>query len=44
MNKKELTELDIRTKFITPAVKRPGWNSPAIRSRIEGSGPHESYT
>ncbi len=26
MNKKDLTEADIRTKFITPAIKRAGWN------------------
>lgn len=25
MNKKDLTEADIRTKFITPAIKRAGW-------------------
>lgn len=26
MNKKELTETDIRTKFITPAIQDAGWN------------------
>lgn len=26
MNKKELTECDICTKFITPAVERAGWD------------------
>ena len=27
MNKKELTEQDIRTKFITPSILSLGWNS-----------------
>lgn len=26
MNKKELSEIDIRTKFITPAIKKAGWD------------------
>ena len=26
MNKKELSERDICTKFITPAVEKAGWN------------------
>lgn len=26
MNKKDLTETDIRTKFITPAIQKSGWN------------------
>jgi type I restriction enzyme, R subunit len=26
MNKKELTEADIRTKFITPALRQAGWD------------------
>lgn len=25
-NKKEMTETDIRTKFITPAIVKAGWN------------------
>ena len=26
MNKKDLTEADIKTKFITPAIKQAGWD------------------
>jgi type I restriction enzyme R subunit len=26
INKKQLTETDIRTKFITPAITRAGWD------------------
>ncbi len=26
MNKKELSETDIRTQFITPAIKKAGWD------------------
>lgn len=26
MNKKDLTEADIRTKFITPAIEAAGWD------------------
>jgi hypothetical protein len=33
MNKKDLTERDIFTKFITPAVRRVGWDEvPQIQS------------
>ena len=27
INKKELSEMDIRTKFITPAITNAGWDS-----------------
>jgi len=35
MNKKELSERDICTKFITPAIKAAGWNiqTPVIIGR-----------
>ncbi|NQV17321.1 MAG: hypothetical protein HQ534_02085 [Armatimonadetes bacterium] len=26
LNKRELTEADIRTKFITPAIEQAGWD------------------
>lgn len=26
MNKKQLSETDIKTKFITPAIKNAGWD------------------
>ena len=35
MNKKDLSERDICTKFITPAVKRAGWDEMAqIREEV----------
>ena len=35
MNKKKLTETDIRTKFITPAITQAGWDIQAqIREEV----------
>jgi type I restriction enzyme R subunit len=31
MNKKSLTEQEIRTQFITPAIKAAGWSDPQVR-------------
>jgi type I restriction enzyme, R subunit len=37
MNKKELSERDICTKFITPALRRAGWDEQGqLRGRGEG--------
>ena len=34
MNKKELTEAEIRTQFITPALYRAGWDAPQVREEF----------
>jgi type I restriction enzyme R subunit len=36
MNKKELSEADIRTKFITPAITQAGWD---LQSQIREEVP-----
>ena len=34
MDKKALTEQEIRTRFITPAIRRAGWTAPQIREEV----------
>ena len=34
MNKKALTEQDIRTKYISPALDRAGWDLEQVREEV----------
>jgi type I restriction enzyme, R subunit len=34
MDKKALTEQEIRTRYITPAIRRAGWSAPQIREEV----------
>lgn len=35
-DKKELSEADIRTKYITPAIVKAGWNSFSYKASYAG--------
>lgn len=38
MNKKQLTEQEIRTRYITPAIQGAGWKPGQIREEVHVAG------